>query len=443
MSRQTGQRNATVERKRWRNTRWAIVAAAVLVPLLLLAPLDKSSFAVTADTMSYVIPGATFWTTGSYMSMQSRYPGPEMGRTPVYPLFVGLFASGDSVNVLPVVLLQVLLRALLVILILTMPVTGTLWKLDWRVVAAALVAADLPSALLTLQILTETFSSILLVLSLWLYLRWQRSHRLPWLVGAGMIAGAATLTRPINIFFLPLILILAAADLGRLRGLWRGAALAGLIAATLLLPAAWMVRNYAWSGKLVFSTTTSQSLMYYRAAGIIAEREGRNLDEVQRTMREREEALAHSQGLTAWEVAAQRQAEAWKIIRSNPGLLMRLMAAGFLRALLGPGKELWANWAAALPRGGKGWLEKLFTAVSLLHVVGLYLFALVGLVRTFRRIPWLGVWCLAVFLVIVIAAAGPESYSRYRLPVMPFLVMGAVLLWTNPRAQSSQMNVSL
>ena len=438
MSRQTGQRNATVERNRWSKARWAIVAAAVLVPLLLSAPLDISSFAITEDTMSYVRPGATFWRTGSYVSMQSRYPGPEMGRTPVYPLFVGLFASGDSVNALPVVMVQVLLRALLVILILTIPVTCTIGKLDGRVVAAALVAADLPSALLTLQILTETFSSFFLVLSLWLFLRWQRSHRLPWLVGAGIIAGAAMLTRPVNVFFLPLFLILAAADVRQLRRPSRGAALAALIAATLLLPAAWMVRNYAWSGKLVFSTTASQSLMYYRAAGIIAEREGRSLEEVQRTLREREEALAHSQGLTSWQVAAQREAAAWKIIRSSPGLELRLMAAGFLRALLGPGKVLWADWGAALRGGRKEWLVMPFTAVSLLHVVALYLFALVGLLRANRqRLPWLGIWCLAVFIVIVVAAAGPESYSRYRLPVMPFLAMGAVLLWVSSRSHSS------
>jgi 4-amino-4-deoxy-L-arabinose transferase-like glycosyltransferase len=435
---QTGGGKATVERGRWRNARWAVVAAALLVPLLLLVPLENSSFAIAPDTMSYVRPGAAFWRTGSYVSVHSPVPGPEMDRTPVYPLFVGLFAAGDALNVLPVVLAQVALRALLVTLILTLQVPGRLGKVDWRVVAAALVALDLPSALLSLQVLTETVSSFFLVLTLWLYLRWRRSGSLPWLAGAGIIAGAAMLTRPINVFFLPLLLALAATDVRRLPWYPRSAALAVLVAAGLLFPAAWMLRNYAWSGKMIFSLTGSKTLMYYRAAGIIAEQEGRSLYEVQKSVRAREAALAHSEGLTPWESAARREAEAWRIIGSAPGIHLRLMAAGALRALLGPGRELWVAWAASLRGGGKGWLEKLFTALSLLHLVGLYLFAAAGLVRAGRRrFPWLGVWCLAVFLVLIVAGAGPEAYSRFRLPVMPFLAVGAVLPWLSPHSNAS------
>lgn len=438
---QTGDGRATGERECWRKARWAVVAAALLGPLLLLVPLEYSSFAVTPDTMSYVRPGAVFWRTGSYLSAQSSFPGPEMDRTPIYPLFVGLFAVGDTLNVLPVVLTQVALRAILVTLILTLPVPGRLGKVDWRVVAAALVALDFPSALLALQVLTETFSSFFLVLTLWLYLWWRRSRRLSWLVGAGIIAGAAMLTRPINVFYLPLLLALAASDLRRLPLSKRSAALATLLVAALLFPAVWMLRNYAWSGKMIFSLTGSKTLMYYRAAGIIAEQEGRSLHEVQKSIRARDAALAHSEGLTAWESATRREAEAWRIIRSAPGLYLRQMAAGSLRALLGPAREMWAAWAAAWRGGGgEGWLEKLFTALSLLHLGGLYLFAAAGLVRAdWRRFPWLGVWCLAVFLVLIVAAAGPEAYSRFRLPVMPFLAVGAVLLWNSPRANASPL----
>jgi 4-amino-4-deoxy-L-arabinose transferase-like glycosyltransferase len=439
MHSRTGEGGASVERGRWRDARWVIVAAALLLPLLLWVPLENSSFAVAPDTMSYVRPGAVFWRTGSYLSVQSAFPGPEMDRTPVYPLFVGLFAAGDSLNVLPVVLAQVALRAILVTLILTLQVPGMVGKIDWRIVAAALVALDLPSALLSLQVLTETFSSFFLVLTLWSYLWWRRSRGLPWLVGAGIIAGAAMLTRPINVFFLPLLLALAATDLRRLSRYARSVALCTLLAAGLLLPAAWMLRNYAWSGKLIFSLTGSKSLMYYRAAGIIAEQEGRSLSEVQKSVRAREVALAQSEGLTAWESAARREAEAWGIIGSAPGLHLRLTAEGALRALLGPGRELWVAWEAALRGGGgKGWLEKLFTALSLLHLGGLYLFAAAGLVRAdWRRFPWLGVWCLAVFLVLIVAAAGPEAYSRFRLPVMPFLAVAAVLPWISPPANAS------
>jgi 4-amino-4-deoxy-L-arabinose transferase-like glycosyltransferase len=431
---QTGERNTTVERHRWRKARWAIVAAALLVPLLLLAPLKDSSFAIAPDTMSYVRPGAAFWRTGSYLSVPSRFPGPEMDRTPVYPLFVGLFAAGDTLNVWPVVLVQAMLRAMLVILILTLQVPGRLGKVDWRIVAAALIALDLPSALLSLQVLTETFSSFFLVLTLWLYLWWRRSRKLPWLLGAGIIAGVAMLTRPINVFFLPLLLALAASDVRRLPRYERGAALATLLAAAVLFPAAWVLRNYMWSGKMIFSLTGSKNLMYYRAAGIIAEQEGRSLDEVQKRLRARELALAHSEGLTEWESAARLEAEAWEIIRSAPGLNLRLTLAGALRALLGPGREVWADWAAALGGGGrKGRLEKFCIAASLLHLVALYLFAAAGLVRAgWRRFPWLGIWCLAVFLVLIVAAAGPEAYSRFRLPVMPFLAVGVVLLWISP-----------
>jgi 4-amino-4-deoxy-L-arabinose transferase-like glycosyltransferase len=363
-----------------------------------------------------------------------------MGRTPVYSLFVGLFAEGDTLNVLPIALVQILLRALLITLILAMQLPGRIGKVDWRVAAAALVALDFPSAGLALQVLTETFSSFLLVLSLWMYLWWRRSRRLQWLAGTGLIAGAAALTHPLNVFFLALLVALAAWDVRRLSRHSRGVALAVLLAAGLLFPAAWILRNYAWSGKTIFSLTRSKTLEY-RAAGIIAEREGRSIEEVYSMLRAQEETLAYSEGLTAWEVAVQREAQAWKIIRSNPVIYLRLMAAGFLRELLGPGREMWAGWAAASHVGGKGWWAKLFTAVSLLHLAALYLFAVAGLIRTdWQRFPWLGLWCLAIFVMILVAAAGPESYSRFRVPVMPFLAIGVVLLWA--RAPSATVRRS-
>jgi hypothetical protein len=437
--RQTGGGNSAAGSSCGRKARWAVAAAAALVPLLLLMPLDYSSFAVEDDTESYVRPGATFWRTGSYSSEQSPYPGPEMGRTPVYPLFVGLFAADGTLDVLPVLLAQVLLRVLLVTLILTLPVRGRIGRLDWRLVAAALTAADLPSALAALQVLTETFSSFLLVLAFWLYLRWRRGQRLPWLLGAGIIAGAATLTRPLNLFFPPLLLLLAAWDVRRLPRFPKGVALAALFAAATLLPFAWVLRNYACSGKMIFSLTSSKTLLFYRAAGIVAEQEGRSLSEVQERFREREAALAQAGRLTAWETAERRETEAWQIIRGAPGIHLRLAAEGFVRALAGPGVKLWDDWGAALRGGGgKGWPAKLLTAASLLQLAGLYLFAATGLVRAERRgFPCLGVWCLSVFLLLILVAAGPEAYSRFRVPVMPFLAVGAALLWVSPRGRAA------
>lgn len=439
MFRQTGGGNPAAGRQRRRKVRWAVAAAALLVPLLLLLPLDYSSFAVEDDTESYVRPGATFWRTGSYSSAQSPYPGPEMDRTPVYPLFVGLFAADGTLDVLPVLLTQVLLRVLLVTLILTLPVRGRVGKTDWRLVAAALTAADLPSALSALQVLTETFSSLLLVLSFWLYLRWRRGQRLPWLLGAGVIAGAATLTRPVNVFFPPLLLLLAAWDVRRLPRFPKGAALAALFAAATLLPFTWVLRNYVWSGKMIFSLTSSKTLLFYRAAGIVAEQEGRSLHEVREGFREREAALARAGRLTAWEAAERRETQAREIIRGAPGIHLRLTAAGFLRALAGPGVRLWDGWGAALRGGGgRGWPAKLLTAASLLQLAGLYLFAAAGLVRAGRRrFPCLGVWCLSVFLLLILVAAGPEAYSRFRVPLMPFLAVGAALLWVSPRGPAA------
>jgi Flp pilus assembly protein TadD len=265
------------------------------------------------------------------------------------------------------------------------------------------------------HLLATTWFTFLLVLAFWLFTRLDPApapERRPWwLAAAGLAIGVAAITRPNALLSLPFLLWFAATkdegSLGR-RLVRTWPVVAAVVAVTLPV----MVRNHQLSG--MFALRHHMAINLYLgnrpdAPGYHTVRPGRDWDRL--SWAPEQEGGVH--GLPAHERWFRDRVVEFAL--DDPaafaGLQLRKLGLFFhereLRVIMSP--YFFERWA---PLQGQPWWPD-FGWVGPLAIVGLGL----GIFAQSR--PWL-LWAFAVpqGLIIVLTVVG----SRYRLPVVPFLI---------------------
>ena len=227
--------------------------------------------------------------------------------------------------------------------------------------------------------------------------------------------------------------------------------LACMSAVLLLLPAVvilgmWQVRNVRVSGSAEFSQIKNVNLLMYRAAGVVALRDGISLEAARdRLQRELERQYPDLDGARLLDAAG---VEARRILRAEPLLAARTVAEGFAKMMLVPGENaLLQLLGVDQPTGPAGdlmrlgfssfvqkWVvgrpgEFLLFAFALLHLAVMYGLAVIALWR-------LPPQAMAVLLILylVVLSSGPEAYPRFRVPIVPLLAMLAGVGYQHLRA---------
>jgi hypothetical protein len=304
-----------------------------------------------------------------------------------------------------------------------------------------MVALDLPSLVISLQLLSETFSSLILCGCLWLTFYWRGNELKPlWVLAVvGFLGGLAIFIRPANLL-VPAVIVSYIALLWLLRRFPKKRLLlfAGIIIIfSSVLPGGFMVRNKIHTGEYIFTLKGPQNLYFYRAGGIIAIRDGKDFYTVRDELLIKDEIYRNENPETLAGAGARWTEWGLEIIGDNIGTHLFLTAKGFVKVLLGPARSLWQQLGEELGSWTTPWFGLLFTLLTLLHLGVVYALVAWGLVLAFLRRTFSpeALMCLVIFLAVIFPAAGPESYARFRLPVMPFLITGALLLITHCLAQ--------
>jgi hypothetical protein len=402
--------------------------------------------ALTPDFESYEMPALALLVDGRFWTA----PGsgqPEVHRTPGYPALIAATYAVFGRNPAAVVGIQLLMGCAILALV---------GRMAGRVNVTAAWAAVLVLGLdvvffaSTQYVLTETFFTLQLVVGVWLWLEMGRSradgarHLGLAAVSSGVLAMMA-LTRPIA-YYLPVLAAVGTAFVARREGVtgrraWASAALV-LLPAILLL-GAWQVRNLRVSGSAEFSQTKNVALLMFRAAGVVALRDGIPLEAAQdRLLQEVRARHPDLEGIRFLDAAG---AQARRVLRAEPLLAMRVAAEGVARTMLVPGENALLHVVGVdQSTGPAGDLMRLdFPTFLRTWVVGrpgeflLFAFALAHLAVTYG-LALSAVWSLprqaaavrtaivaAVILIgyFVVLASGPEAYPRYRTPIAPLLAM--------------------
>jgi len=413
------------------------------------------------DSASYVNPAKALLYTGRFAIRPDNTDIPEITRTPGYPLFLaGLFWIFGQTCV-PVILIQILLN--LGTIAITYHLGAKLWGGRIGLVGAVLLACDIPSFISAQKVLSDTLFTFLLWLAVskGIDLFYQPDRLLLKLFICGVLLAFATLVRPV--LYYAIVVALAT-----LMIVWKVywdrpwkkifTFLVVMLIPWFGLVGGWHLRNFLSTGSLTFSTIQSSSLLFYRAADVIARRDGIPLEEAQRRLGYQNYRALHPETSTWTETQLHRRwkDEGLKIILDHPGLFLKGQIWGLAKLLFGPGesalvahaglgekntgpevdllkmslREFTEKWVLRRPT----WFGLFVYSQSYLLIVYIGVgMALWLLIDIRKQASWdyvrsktikgsnLFIWGITLYLLLI--SAGPEAYSRFRVPLMPFFCL--------------------
>jgi 4-amino-4-deoxy-L-arabinose transferase-like glycosyltransferase len=364
---------------------------------------------------------------------------PDHYRTPAYPLFLALFRLGDASPWVPV-LAQVLLSAGLACL-----AGWCALRLAGRragLAAGLLVALDAPSAVMSTLVMTETLFTLLVAGAALLCHLAARRQGLPAAAGSGVLAGWAALTRPSALGLaavLSLLLVLRPGPPWRFR---LTAALL-LLAGTGLVAVPWIARNRARVGAPILASVGYDNVLFVQGAAVLSVVEGRPYPQV-RARLEAEFAASPEASLDLESQGRAKLRRARAIFRAHPLVFLRNLTVAAANTLFRP---LRRDFELLLGRGdtplslqawggesGLGLLRNhlrsappallLLLLLQVVHLATLYGGTLAALLRRPPALPpALLVLLVAVAGYLVVTTSAPESYGRFRTPLVPFLAV--------------------
>ena len=407
-----------------------LIAAGVLRLSVLLVRSTRSSRFLSHDSASYL---ALSHDLRAYTATSNPQFSQTMERTPVYPLYLAATRAITDSAVVGPMLLQILLGTGVVYV--TYRLARNLFGRPTALWAALFLAVDPLSILYSSLVLTETLFTLLLAISVLLLWRpednrWTRG------LAAGVLLGLATLTRPVSLY-LSIVLAIGFLLLER-RSLRRAAFIVlSFMTGFGLVAGGWVVRNDVMGGVPTVSTIEAHNLLYYRVLGALEE--GRNLPRSQAISilsAQLESALPPHP--TLGQIDRAEDSTARSILLHNP--------AGYAKEIIkGGGRLAFGTGSTELVPATAGHATALVDAYGALYLFVLYVLVAVGLWAAWRQHRWRS--CLIPLIVITylaLVSAGLDAYSRFRVPIMPFLTLlagfGAVKVlggWTGSKARAT------
>jgi 4-amino-4-deoxy-L-arabinose transferase-like glycosyltransferase len=389
--------------------RGALFAATASDPSRLLAPPDSGEYLTIAENLN----------SGHGFSADTAPPyRPDVRRTPLYPLMLAGVFRLPLGGVRLASLLGVVAGA---------TAAAALYCLAWRLfgpepalIAGLLLAVDVTSISYSVLILTEAIFTCLLIAAILMLVT--RPRRLGRAGLGGVLLGCATLCRPAGFLLAPASLPACAWRPARRGDLWRDYVSVNAVFAAIAL--AWIVRNSIVAGAPTLSSIGPVNLYFYRAAAVEAYVEGKDADAVRAAWEARFAQL--SDRWTESEKIAWMTGQARDVIGRHPAAYARIALDGVRSMATSEVYELRRMF------GGESPVRRALDSITRLQLWFVYPAALVGFVaaasnaerRRALLVP-------ATFIAYFVLVSGPEAYSRFRVPAMPFVAMlgGVGLSW--------------
>lgn len=373
----------------------------------------------SADSSTYITPASNLLGGHGFTDSDDR---PEANRTPGYPLLITPFVWA-GIDLRYLVMFQHLMLALLAVATAAAAFQVSRSRRQ-ALLAGILLSIDLPMLEAANTILTETMFTVTFAAALWLLWTGSRQPEQPWmgrLLVSGLLAGASVLIRPIGVFFfLPAALyLLLAGKRFRLR-----AALVFTVAFA-CFPLMWATRNYHKAGYFQVSSISGFQLLGWRAAGVVALNDPGdfNSNVAKRRAQLEDQACRELKvlyGKSCSELSFAQKSEyqmrlSRKILAQHPIGYLKLALRGAAVMLLDGGPTSLEGMTGINPHRG--------IRLLLIYTVPAFCFAVVGLLRlwnTNRRLFYLSFLTISYFVTV---SSGAESYSRYRVPIVPVYVI--------------------
>lgn len=345
---------------------------------------------------------------------------PDTVRTPGYPIFLAAFlithlGYGGAIAAQKILWIMVVAVTTWACFRLTASAAAA-------VVAGVITAIDLPALQAANSVLTETLAAVLVGAAVWQAYRSAGDQRTGRAAVTGVVSGVAALIRPVAILMsVPLALAIVIAGSRRVR--IRAATM--LVAASLVVSAAWIARNYVQAGVATFSSIGNINLLLFRAAGTLAIGDPGGLDaNFQRRQAELSvvacDAVVRHFGRDCQSVPIARRATlyddlAMPIILGSPAATAMQAGRAFVMIMFGGGANMLSSVTGITGSAAR--------MMAFAYTVPLAVLALIGIGYWWRIDRLAATLMLLTIAYFIVMSLGAEAYSRFRVPFLPLYAM--------------------
>ena len=245
--------------------------------------------------------------------------------------------------------------------------------------------------------------------------------------------GLATLLKPIT-FYLPWVMIPVLRYLG-----WKWSRIAGFVLIAAGIPFLWQARNVATHGTFAYTSIAAENLMTGHAAIVLSAAEGLTHAAAIDSVRAKYALLASPED-DFNTMSDKKSAVAKEILLDHPVIFITQMAKGVAFTLFDPGREIWVRTFGSSASDTGGLLQTMakdglvatawslakaypFLVLYVLFLGVVYVFAVRGFVRLWQEDRKLFV-LLTVLIAYFLVLGGPLGYARFRVYVLPLMLMG-------------------
>lgn len=327
------------------------------------------------------------------------------------------------------------------------------------ILAALFLALDFSSFSYSLRLFSETLFALFLTLVLYASIRFFGTNDdKKWIFLIGVFLLCATFIRSIGYYLIiPISLIIFGGTLVKHGNVSKTLMyLSLLIIPFMLFVGVWKIHNYYSLRSWQFCGISGYNMFYYRAAAIVALRDNISLNDARQKLDNQvslfESSHPETQNWTKGQYSDYWMSQGTKIVLENPRLLIKTEINGIIPMLAGGGDGpvlRMLNYPVytisdsetftALTNFDFKFILKRFTSkLSLFTFIygefylvviyfGMMLWLLSVLSR--RHVTIISVLIIVIIMYFLIISAGPESGSRFRVPIMPFFVLLAASGW--------------
>ncbi len=387
------------------------------------------------DSYEYSLLGVNIAQHGYYTPHGGE---PGLRRSPGYPLYLAAVYRFFGTNPAIALFLQIVLSGFIPLLLYMN--AGLLFSPRVARIASALSVIEPVSIIYANILLSETIFVLVLLLSTYFFIKSMKQRSTSALVLAALMTGTGAYFRPV-ILYLPFAYAFTYIAVSWLPFRTRITHAAGIILLTGLVVAPWMVRNYIVDRYRGFCSIQDVNLYYYRAAGVISDIEGLPLKTVQDRLK-----AAVPAGLSLANKYQFMRDKAADVILHHPFAYGKVIIKGSINMLLAPERYAVFKLAGIPPRFlGVMWqghsihealrmilsdpfivssvviYQLAFTIITgLLMLIGVLVVSGEGYIRELLTL-------LFIIAYFVVVSAGPEAEPRFRLPVLPYMLILAAV----------------
>lgn len=400
------------------------------------------------DTVRYEKPALQLLKYGTLAIEPMAPHTTTLSTTPVYSLFIaGVYKAFGLQNHYALIIIQILLSTLTVFLIFL--IAYRLWGQKVALIASLLMTIAPLQILYSQLILSETLFTFLFVSSLLAFTYLVTSpHKYTWALTLSLLITLATMTRPISYYLVFCITLGIVIFKHRFVQTWSQLLIICLLILLpfLLVTHAWKTRNENLTGVYALNNAMSETMLYWKAKGVLMIGNSLDNDEAQQEIIKR----LPSNLKTPKEQASAETKLAKNIILGDLGSYLKLTAESLKGIVLGPGL---ASQGGYYDLEGKGqyheknetnktfitsiqektgyqfWYLSLVLYSSILLLLS-YIFSSYGFYRAIKKASSqetvIHILMFGVIIYIVLISTGHiAADSRMRSPITPIFLLYA------------------